>query len=195
MAKYFNYTKPYEVFSKVGAALPGFQTTLAPQPITFAAVAAEELEAGQLVEVTKSNGVFKVSKCTAAAKAAGIVLADVHAQIVREGLGNQQIYAFAAGQTVTVMREGYVWVPVQDATPTITRGNAVYVRIAADSDNDAALIGGIESAAVSDETAQVSAIVWTGNVGFPETGNNNGSTETYGATGRTAEVKVQLGLL
>lgn len=195
MAKFFNYTKPFEVFSKVGAALPGFQTTLAPQPIVFAAIADEDLEAGQLVEVAKSNGVFKVKHCTAAAKAAGIVLADVHAQIVREGLGNQQIFAFAKGQTVSVMREGYVWVPVQDATPTITRDAAIYVRIAADSGNDAALIGGIESASVASETAQVTGIVWTGNYGFPETGQNNGSTETYGATGRTAEVKVQLGLL
>ena len=93
------------------------------------------------------------------------------------------------------MREGYVWVPVQDATPTITRDAAIYVRIAADSGNDAALIGGIESASVASETAQVTSIVWTGNYGFPETGQNNGSTETYGATGRTAEVKVQLGLL
>ena len=195
MAKFFNYTKPYEVFSKVGAALPGFQTTLAPQPIVFAAVAAEDLEAGQLVEVAKSNGVFKVSHCTAANKAAGIVLADVHAQVVRDGLANQQIYAFKAGQTVSVMREGYVWVPVQDATPTITRNAAIYVRIAADSDNAAAQVGGIESASVASETAQVTGIVWTGNYGFPESGNNNGSTVANGATGRTAEVKIELGLL
>lgn len=193
---FFNYNSSVkEVFSKVGAALPGKQTVLAPQPIVFAAVAAENLEAGQAVEVTKVNGVFKVSHCTAAAKFAGIVLADVHAQAIRTGNGVQHIAIFPAGSTVSVLREGYVWVPVQNATPTITRGNAAYVRIAADSNNAALEVGGLESASVTNQTAALTGCTFTGNYGFPLQGENNGSTVANGATGRTAEVKVELGLL
>lgn len=195
MSKLFNYTSPKEVFSKVGAALPGKQTLLAPQPIVFAGVAGEDLEAGQAVEVSKSNGVFVVTKCDAAADFAGIVLADVHAQHVKDSNGMQHIYAFPKGTTVSVLREGYVWVAVQNATPTITRGASAYVRIAANASNASLAVSGIESAAVEDETAALTGCKFTGNVGFPCVGENNGSTVLNGATGRTAEVKVELGLL
>lgn len=195
MSKFFSYTNVKEVFSKIGAALPGKQTTLAPQPIVFAAVAKEDLEAGAAVKVTKSNGVFFVEECDDADDFAGIVLADVHAQMVKTGNGVQQIYAFPAGSTVSVLRNGYVWVPVQDATPTIAHDGTVYIREAANATNTALPVGGLESALVSDETAALSGIAFTGNVGFPLQGTQNGTTVAGGLTGRTAEVKVELGLI
>ena len=195
MSKFFSYTNIKEVFSKVGAALPGHQTVLAPQPIVFAAIAKEDVEAGQAVKVSKtSDGAWQVEKCALAADFAGIVLADVHAQ---RGVGNGQqfIYEFKKGSTVSVMRNGYVWVPVEDATPTIAHDGTVYIRIAANASNTAIPVGGLESASVASETASLSGIKFTGNVGFPLTGEQNGTTVAGGLTGRTAEVKVELGLL
>lgn len=195
MSQLFNYTKIKEVFSKVGAAVPGKQTTLAPQPVVFAAIAGEDLEAGQAVAITRTNGVYVATACDDADDFEGIILADVHAQEVRTDLANQQIYQFKAGTTISVLRNGYVWVPIQNATPTIARGGTVYIREAANATNTALPVGGLESALVSDETVALNGITFTGKVGFPLSGTQNGTTVASGLTGRTAEVKIELGLL
>lgn len=204
MSKIFNYTKGYDVikFDTIGACLPGYASTLAPIFASFAGIVADDyVENGQLVKVVRDNtgkmnaltikGIVANDTATAVA---GVVMSDLKGQHFINDSGVQYIYQTAKGQTATVLRNGYIWVPVQNATPTIAKGGAVYMRNKASSTNTALPIGGIESAAVSSENVALTNFEFTGLVGFPCTGQNNGTTTT-GLTGRTAQVKVSLGNL
>ena len=130
----------------------------------------------------------------AATAVAGVVMSDLKGQHFINDSGVQYVYQTAKGQSATVLRNGYIWVPVQNATPTIAKGGAVYMRNKASTTNTALPIGGIESSAVSNENVALTNFEFTGLVGFPCTGQNNGTTTT-GLTGRTAQVKVSLGNL
>lgn len=204
MSKIFNYTKGYDVikFDTIGACLPGYASTLAPIFASFAGIVADDyVENGQLVKVVRDT-TGKMNALTikgivandAATAVAGVVMSDLKGQHFINNSGVQYIYQTAKGQTATVLRNGYIWVPVQNATPTIAKGGAVYMRNKASSTNTALPIGGIESAAVSGENVALTNFEFTGLVGFPCTGQNNGTTTT-GLTGRTAQVKVSLGNL
>lgn len=185
----FNYTKIHDVYKQRGAALPGQITTDA-GVITVAAIANEVLYPGQAVELYEDNGVTKAKNATTAAKFSGIVLEDIHAQVGVQNLKHQFINEVKAGQEVTVMRHGYVWVPIENATPTIARNGSVYIRTVAGSGK---VVGGLATAADSSNNAALTGIKLTGQAGFPLTGEQNGTTATA-ITGRTAEVKVELGL-
>lgn len=204
MSKIFNYTKGYDVikFDTIGACLPGYASTLAPIFASFAGIVADDyVENGQLVKVVRDNtgkmnaltikGIVANDTSTAVA---GVVMSDLKGQHFINDSGVQYVYQTAKGQTATVLRNGYIWVPVQNATPTIAKGGAVYMRNKASSTNTALPIGGIESAALSGENVALTNFEFTGLVGFPCTGQNNGTTTT-GLTGRTAQVKVSLGNL
>lgn len=204
MSKIFNYTKGYDVikFDTIGACLPGYASTLAPIFASFAGIVADDyVENGQLVKVVRDT-TGKMNALTikgivandAATAVAGVVMSDLKGQHFINNSGVQYIYQTAKGQTATVLRNGYIWVPVQNATPTIAKGGAVYMRNKASSTNTALPIGGIESAAASGENVALTNFEFTGLVGFPCTGQNNGTTTT-GLTGRTAQVKVSLGNL
>lgn len=204
MSKIFNYTKGYDVikFDTIGACLPGYASTLAPIFASFAGIVADDyVENGQLVKVVRDTE-EKMNALTiegivandAATAVAGVVMSDLKGQHFINDSGVQYIYQTAKGQTATVLRNGYIWVPVQNATPTIAKGGAVYMRNKASTTNTALPIGGIESAAVSGENVALTNFEFTGLVGFPCTGQNNGTTTT-GLTGRTAQVKVSLGNL
>lgn len=204
MSKIFNYTKGYDVikFDTIGACLPGYASTLAPIFASFAGIVADDyVENGQLVKVVRDTA-EKMNALTiegivandAATAVAGVVMSDLKGQHFINDSGVQYIYQTAKGQTATVLRNGYIWVPVQNATPTIVKGGAVYMRNKASSTNTALPIGGIESAALSGENVALTNFEFTGLVGFPCTGQNNGTTTT-GLTGRTAQVKVSLGNL
>lgn len=204
MSKIFNYTKGYDVikFDTIGACLPGYASTLAPIFASFAGIVADDyVENGQLVKVVRDT-TGKMNALTikgivandAATAVAGVVMSDLKGQHFINDSGVQYIYQTAKGQTATVLRNGYIWVPVQNATPTIAKGGAVYMRNKASSTNTALPIGGIESAAASGENVALTNFEFTGLVGFPCTGQNNGTTTT-GLTGRTAQVKVSLGNL
>lgn len=204
MSKIFNYTKGYDVikFDTIGACLPGYASTLAPIFASFAGIVADDyVENGQLVKVVRDT-TGKMNALTikgivandAATAVAGVVMSDLKGQHFINNSGVQYIYQTAKGQTATVLRNGYIWVPVQNATPTIAKGGAVYMRNKASSTNTALPIGGIESAALSGENVALTNFEFTGLVGFPCTGQNNGTTTT-GLTGRTAQVKVSLGNL
>lgn len=204
MSKIFNYTKGYDVikFDTIGACLPGYASTLAPIFASFAGIVADDyVENGQLVKVVRDT-TEKMNALTikgivandAATAVAGVVMSDLKGQHFINDSGVQYIYQTAKGQTATVLRNGYIWVPVQNATPTIAKGGAVYMRNKASSTNTALPIGGIESAAASGENVALTNFEFTGLVGFPCTGQNNGTTTT-GLTGRTAQVKVSLGNL
>lgn len=204
MSKIFNYTKGYDVikFDTIGACLPGYASTLAPIFASFAGIVSDDyVENGQLVKVVRDTA-EKMNSLTiegivandAATAVAGVVMSDLKGQHFINDSGVQYIYQTAKGQTATVLRNGYIWVPVQNATPTIAKGGAVYMRNKASSTNTALPIGGIESAAASGENVALTNFEFTGLVGFPCTGQNNGTTTT-GLTGRTAQVKVSLGNL
>lgn len=204
MSKIFNYTKGYDVikFDTIGACLPGYASTLAPIFASFAGIVADDyVENGQLVKVVRDT-TGKMNALTikgivandAATAVAGVVMSDLKGQHFINDSGVQYIYQTAKGQTATVLRNGYIWVPVQNATPTIAKGGAVYMRNKASTTNTALPIGGIESSAVSGENVALTNFEFTGLVGFPCTGQNNGTTTT-GLTGRTAQVKVSLGNL
>ena len=204
MSKIFNYTKGYDVikFDTIGACLPGYASTLAPIFASFAGIVADDyVENGQLVKVVRDT-TGKMNALTikgivandTATVVAGVVMSDLKGQHFINDSGVQYIYQTAKGQTATVLRNGYIWVPVQNATPTIAKGGAVYMRNKASTTNTALPIGGIESSAVSSENVALTNFEFTGLVGFPCTGQNNGSTAT-GLTGRTAQVKVSLGNL
>lgn len=204
MSKIFNYTKGYDVikFDTIGACLPGYASTLAPIFASFAGIVADDyVENGQLVKVVRDTtgkmnaltikGIVANDTATAVA---GVVMSDLKGQHFINDSGVQYVYQTAKGQTATVLRNGYIWVPVQNATPTIAKGGAVYMRNKASTTNTALPIGGIESAALSGENVALTNFEFTGLVGFPCTGQNNGTTTT-GLTGRTAQVKVSLGNL
>ena len=204
MSKIFNYTKGYDVikFDTIGACLPGYASTLAPIFASFAGIVADDyVENGQLVKVVRDT-TGKMNALTikgivandAATAVAGVVMSDLKGQHFINDSGVQYIYQTAKGQTATVLRNGYIWVPVQNATPTIAKGGAVYMRNKASTTNTALPIGGIESASISGENVALTNFEFTGLVGFPCTGQNNGTTAT-GLTGRTAQVKVSLGNL
>lgn len=204
MSKIFNYTKGYDVikFDTIGACLPGYASTLAPIFASFAGIVADDyVENGQLVKVVRDT-TEKMNALTikgivandAATAVAGVVMSDLKGQHFINNSGVQYIYQTAKGQTATVLRNGYIWVPVQNATPTIAKGGAVYMRNKASTTNTALPIGGIESASISGENVALTNFEFTGLVGFPCTGQNNGTTTT-GLTGRTAQVKVSLGNL
>ena len=204
MSKIFNYTKGYDVikFDTIGACLPGYASTLAPIFASFAGIVADDyVENGQLVKVVRDT-TGKMNALTikgivandTATVVAGVVMSDLKGQHFINDSGVQYIYQTAKGQTATVLRNGYIWVPVQNATPTIAKGGAVYMRNKASTTNTALPIGGIESSAVSSENVALTNFEFTGLVGFPCTGQNNGTTTT-GLTGRTAQVKVSLGNL
>ena len=204
MSKIFNYTKGYDVikFDTIGACLPGYASTLAPIFASFAGIVADDyVENGQLVKVVRDT-TGKMNALTikgivandAATAVAGVVMSDLKGQHFINDSGVQYVYQTAKGQTATVLRNGYIWVPVQTATPTIAKGGAVYMRNKASTTNTALPIGGIESSAVSGENVALTNFEFTGLVGFPCTGQNNGTTTT-GLTGRTAQVKVSLGNL
>ena len=204
MSKIFNYTKGYDVikFDTIGACLPGYASTLAPIFASFAGIVADDyVENGQLVKVVRDT-TGKMNALTikgivandAATAVAGVVMSDLKGQHFINDSGVQYVYQTAKGQTATVLRNGYIWVPVQNATPTIAKGGAVYMRNKASTTNTALPIGGIESSAVSSAHVALTNFEFTGLVGFPCTGQNNGTTTT-GLTGRTAQVKVSLGNL
>lgn len=204
MSKIFNYTKGYDVikFDTIGACLPGYASTLAPIFASFAGIVADDyVENGQLVKVVRDT-TGKMNALTikgivandAATAVAGVVMSDLKGQHFINDSGVQYVYQTAKGQTATVLRNGYIWVPVQNATPTIAKGGAVYMRNKAITTNTALPIGGIESDSISGENVALTNFEFTGLVGFPCTGQNNGTTTT-GLTGRTAQVKVSLGNL
>lgn len=93
---------------------------------------------------------------------------------------------YISGQPISVMREGYIAVPVQQGTPIA--GNPVYVRVAPSATNPALPLGGIEA------FADVGNVAWK-NVVFESDGyyaleGTNVLTNTNGITSQCATIKI-----
>ena len=196
MSKIFNYAGVKDTLNFNGK-LPGQLGDVMPGKDIVAAIANEVIEDGQVVFVDSSKDlrgfVARMAKPIAAsdtaAKFSGVVLKDVHGQLGRAFLGSQNISEYAAGQAVSVLTQGSVHVPVQDAG-AIAAGAKVYVRIKENASNKALAIGGVETALVSGETVEWPNAKFTGLYGYPQKSTADGSTAD-GLTGRTAEIVIE----
>lgn len=188
----FNYSRIPDAVKKAnGAYLPGHIAEVTPVDVKYAAIAGADLEDGQLVKKSYTNGVLTVSPLDASDATTaifGVVVHDIRGQRVA---GDGIIHTYVAGQEVTVMRVGYIAVPVQDSG-TVTAGASVYFRNAVDSTNKHP-VGGVETTAVSNAVVQFVGATFTGQVGYPLSSTQNGTTATA-ITARTAVIKLDLGL-
>lgn len=191
----FTYSRPTDAVKKVdGAYLPGQLAAVSPVDVIVPAiVGATAVENGQFVKKSVVNGVLTVVPFASGDTAAdifGIVLSDVRGQRV---VGENIIHTYQPGQTVSIIRQGFVAVPLQVSTDLAADGQ-VYVRIAANATNTALIVGGVETKSVTDETAAVTGAVFTGQSGYPLTKEQNGTTVAGGLTSKTAVIKLTLGL-
>ena len=192
MSKLFNYSAIKDVYNKNGM-LPGQQGFISGNDQIAVGIAndSDYLENGQVVKIDLTdikNPQFKAIQASDSATVLyGIVLADVHAQIFYTPGRPQFIYRYK-NQSVSVLRTGYVWVPVQD-NASITAGGQVYVRVTASSTNTYLPIGGIETSADSAKCVAWTGASFTGQVGYPLTATTNG-TSSSGLTAKVAQIKL-----
>lgn len=99
---------------------------------------------------------------------------------------NQIIHQYTAGYPISVMKSGYITVPIQAGTPIA--GNPVWVRVAPSTDNPSLHIGGIEA------EASVGNVAWK-NVEFISGPyyplNGTEQTTSNGATSMCATIFVR----
>lgn len=193
MSKLFNYSHIKDVYNKNGM-LPGQQGFISGNDQIGVGIAVDDdyLENGQVVAVAIVDGKTpkfrKIATSDLATAFYGIVLADIHSQINRVAGQPQFIYKYK-NQSVSVLRTGYVWVPVQD-DQTITAGAGVYVRVTASSTNTYLPIGGIETGADSGKCLAWTGASFTGQVGYPLSATTNG-TSSSGLTAKVAQIKLE----
>jgi hypothetical protein len=191
----FTYSRPTDAVKKVdGAYLPGQLVAVSPVDVIVpAVVGATALENGQVVKKAVVNGVLTVVPIASGDSATdvfGIVLSDVRGQRVAS---ENIIHTYQPGQTVSIIRQGFVAVPLQQGS--VVADASVYVRVTANSDT-ALPIGGIETAADSAKCVAISA-TFTGATGYPLS-KEVATTETDDGvvyiTSKTAVIKLTLGL-
>lgn len=194
----FNYTSGLsEVFNRTGSYLPGQLTksgwkmapslnTLSNQPrIEFGQVIKRAVNAAGLPYATS------IAAGDTAANVYGIAIRDVVSQSQADygAFQASQIYTYFPGQPISVLRKGYISVPVQNGTPTV--GGKVYIRIAANEANANLPIGGIETAAVEDETVELPNAVFESGAYFPMNGTSVTPTADV-ATSQCATIFIDL---
>lgn len=172
----FNYTSGLtETFNKGGSYLPG-QTTkigykLAPALNSLDTVPA--IEFGQVVKrVIDANGLpyaANIESGDTASDLYGIAMKSVasQSQVVYSGFTKSFISTYVAGQAISVVKAGYITVPVQNGTPVV--GGTVYMRVTASTTNANLPIGGIETAADDGKCVALPAVFESGSL-FPMNG-------------------------
>lgn len=193
----FNYTSGLsEVFNRTGSYVPGQIAKsgwkLAPALNTLSSSPA--IEFGQVVKrVVDANGLPYASAIESGDTADviyGIAVRDVTSQSTLDlGVTPQYIYSYHPGQAITVLREGYICVPVQNGTPAV--GGKVYVRVAANADNANLPIGGIETTLVAGETVELPGATFESGAYFPFNGTSVTPTESI-ATSQCATIFITL---
>ena len=185
----FNYNSGLKmVFDRDGAYLPGqlakIGWKLAPTLNTLSTDPA--IEFGQAVKrVVDANGLpyaTAIATGDTADKFYGIAVRDVRSQssVTYTANGTSFIHQYMSGSPISVVRSGYVSVPVQNGTPVI--GGKVYVRVTASATNANLPIGGIETAADEGKCVEIPATFESGAY-FPM----GGSTTTPSATVPTSQ--------
>ena len=180
MSALFNYSKIKDTVN-FGGMLPGQNSRTHEIPVHYAGLIKANkgyVENGEVVglhrEISEGLSVLLAvdSKETEFASAQkGIVLADVRGQVERYA-GPNFIYKHPTNTTVTVMTQGYVWVPVQD-DGTIVAEAEVFV----DANGGIVTTGG----------TKLTNAKFTGLYGYPLSSKQNG-TEGSKLTGKTAEI-------
>ena len=199
MSKIFKYTSVKDVVNFDGF-LPGQKSRVSPNDVTYAVIADETLENGQLVNLFREkddHGTLALfGKAITSAEdlnEVGVVLQDVKAQEFRTSFRPQFIYEYPENRAVSVLRKGYVYVPVQNSG-AVTPESDVYVRTVASEDNESLPVGGIETAS-GEGLTKLEGAKFTGAYGYPLSGTNDGSTVVNGLTGKTAEIVINFELI
>lgn len=194
----FDYSKGVKDTLNFDGFLPGQETKGHPNFLAMSAIVknGKTVEAGMAVKITRATAgnlvVEPIEADDTADKFAGIIERDEQSQKDYTLFGGPQfIYAFPAGMNVSLVRNGYVAVPVQNATPTISLNGTLYMRIKTGAGK---VVGGIESAADTTNTVALTKCHFTGLSGYPTGSTNDGTTSTQ-ITGRTAEILLELGAI
>lgn len=203
MSRLFNYSQIKDTANFDGM-LPGQQSRVHNTDVKFATivnpvdlsdVAVEYLESGELVTLHRGNektdGIdYKTVYANrgtvaefSASEPYGVVVADVRGQMTRVA-GPNFIYKHPANHTVTVLTQGYIYVPVQDNGEILANGSVYTDKV-----------GGILTASSTNENkVELPNAKFTGLWGYPLTSKQNGTSSTN-LTGKTAEILLTVGLL
>lgn len=180
----FNYPSGLtENFNRSGAYMPGQITKsgwkLAPSLNTRSQD--PRIEFGQVVKrkVTDTGLPYAsaIETNDTADKIYGIAVRDVVSQSQADygAFQVQYIYTYFPGQPITVLKEGYICVPVQNGTPAV--GGKVYVRVAANVANANLPIGGIEAVNTPNETVELTGATFESGPLFPMNGTSTTPTQ------------------
>jgi len=187
-SKLFDYASGHsQVFDQNGAYLPGRLPKTGYQVVeTFQTDATKPVEYGEVVKIsaTDAKKVVPIEAGDAAADVYGVVVRtynQISNATYASGV-NQFVYQPAPGQAVSVMRKGWIAIPVQKGTPAV--GTTLTVRIALATPDTGLPIGGIEAGdAVALETVAVTGMRFVSGPGFPmksvvveNVGNGTGQT-------------------
>lgn len=184
----FNYASGLkDTYIRTGSYLPGeiTKTGWKQAPSLNSAIA---IEFGQAVKRVVTGAVpiaSPIETSDTAADLYGIAVRDVQSQsqVTYGAYTKSFISNYIPGQGITVIRKGWVCVPVQNGTPTI--GGTVYMRVAANSGNANLPIGGFETSNSSGECVAINATFESGPI-FPM----NGTSTTPTASVPTSQVAV-----
>lgn len=184
----FNYGSGLkDTYIRTGSYLPGeiTKTGWKQAPSLNSDIA---IEFGQAVKRDVSGAVplaVNIAASDTAADLYGIAVRDVQSQnqVSYGAYTNSFIYTYTPGQGITVLRKGWIAVPVQNGTPAV--GGTVYMRVAANSGNANLPIGGFETSDSSGECVAINAIFESGPI-FPM----NGTSTTPTASIPTSQVAV-----
>lgn len=179
----FNYNSGLnEAFIRTGSYVPGQEAKtgwkLAPALNTLTTNPA--IEFGQVVKRAVDGNGLPYATSIASGDTAddfyGIAYRDIvsQSQVAYGPYSTSYIYTYTAGQPVSVMRSGYICVPVQNGTPAV--GGTVYMRVSASSSNANLPIGGIEATAEGATTVAIPNATFESGPFFPFNGTSTAPT-------------------
>lgn len=176
----FNYGSGLkDTFVRTGSYLPGEITKSGwkQAPSLNSAIA---IEFGQAVKRDVSGAVplaVNIAASDTADDLYGIAVRDVQSQsqVTYGAYTKSFISNYIPGQGITVIRKGWVCVPVQNGTPTI--GGTVYMRVTASDSNANLPIGGFETSSDSGKCVAINAKFESGPI-FPMNGTSTAPTAT-----------------
>lgn len=194
----FNYTSGLsDVFNRTGSYMPGQIAKsgwkLAPSLNTLSNE--PRIEFGQVIKRAVTDAGLPYATSLVAGDTAdavyGIAIRDVVSQSQADygAFQASQIFTYFPGQPISVMRKGYIAVPVQNGTPAV--GGKVYIRVAANAANANLPIGGIEAAEVEGETVELPNAVFESGAYFPMNGTSVTPDESV-ATSQCATIYIDL---
>lgn len=180
----FNYNSGIkELFNRQGSYLPGQMSKTTDlfftesinsldtnEPIEFGTVLKREIDVN-----TNIPYVCPIEEDDTYDKFYGIAIRDIISQYATNYGANQSnfITSYVNGYPISVLREGYITVPVQNGTPI--PGQPVYVRVMTSTDNPNLPIGGIEATA-STGTVEWKNVKFVSGPYFPAQGNSTTPT-------------------